>query len=119
MDAIPETHCPFECSGPYLDENGYCHHLLGFTNDGRMFEPLDPILTAEGTPTGRYRVLGGKRRQPVDLSKHRLVNPEYKQLVNGVSNTAKRWVSARVYCKRKGDVPAPEIEVLADEPALT
>ncbi len=31
--------CPFGCDGPDLDEHGYCPHLVGFTTDGRTYEP--------------------------------------------------------------------------------
>lgn len=32
--------CPFGCDDSGLDENGYCRHLVGFTNDGKGYEPL-------------------------------------------------------------------------------
>lgn len=32
--------CPFGCELQDLDDNGYCSHLVGFTNDGKTFEPM-------------------------------------------------------------------------------
>ncbi len=32
--------CPFGCTIEDLDDNGYCHHLVGFTNDGKAMEPM-------------------------------------------------------------------------------
>lgn len=32
--------CPYGCSDEKLDVNGYCHHLVGFTNDGKVLEPM-------------------------------------------------------------------------------
>ncbi len=32
--------CPFGCGDEELDDNGYCRHLVGFTNDGKTFEPM-------------------------------------------------------------------------------
>lgn len=32
--------CPFGCQVEDLDDNGYCDHLMGFTNDGKTMEPM-------------------------------------------------------------------------------
>ena len=32
--------CPFGCGFSKLDENGYCRHLIGFSNDQKTFEPM-------------------------------------------------------------------------------
>lgn len=32
--------CPFGCDTEHLDANGYCCHLIGFTNDKKLMEPL-------------------------------------------------------------------------------
>lgn len=32
--------CPFGCGHEDLDKRGYCRHLVGFTNDGEVLEPL-------------------------------------------------------------------------------
>lgn len=31
--------CPW-CEDNELDDNGYCRHLIGFTNDGKLYEPM-------------------------------------------------------------------------------
>lgn len=35
--------CPFGCENQHLDDNGYCFHLVGFTNDKKTLEPLVTI----------------------------------------------------------------------------
>lgn len=32
--------CPFGCDVKNLDDHGYCRHLIGFTNDGKTYEPM-------------------------------------------------------------------------------
>lgn len=32
--------CPFGCEVEDMDDNGYCDHLVGFTNDGKEYEPM-------------------------------------------------------------------------------
>jgi hypothetical protein len=32
--------CPFGCLDENLDEHGYCCHLVGFTNDKKLMEPM-------------------------------------------------------------------------------
>lgn len=32
--------CPYNCEIQDLDESGYCDHLIGFSNDGKTFEPM-------------------------------------------------------------------------------
>lgn len=46
MIAKKDNHCPFGCTDDMLDDLGYCDHLIGFTNDGKMFEPLESLLVA-------------------------------------------------------------------------
>ena len=101
------NHCPFSCADHDLDEYGYCPHLIGFTNDGKRYEAISPLLRgedAEGKPidTGYKTVKCGKRgaeRKLVQKS-DKLVNPEFQQMdENGMMHTAKKWVSARVYRK--------------------
>jgi hypothetical protein len=53
--------CPFGCTPSHLDENGYCRHLVGFTNDGQFYEPM-----IRGTD-GR-RVVRCKMEEDPDLS---------------------------------------------------
>lgn len=93
-----ESYCPFGCKVPdcWNGERGYCVHLVGFTNDGKTYEPI--TVDHRGFP----KVDAGRRKklcQKVDLKKHVIVNPEYDQLDNGVVHKAKLWVSSRVYSK--------------------
>lgn len=38
--------CPFDSNNAHLDANGYCRHLVGFSNDGKFYEPL--VMGARG-----------------------------------------------------------------------
>lgn len=58
--------CPFGCEDGELDINGYCHHLVGFTNGGKTYEPR---VRGRG---GRIFVDGSKR-EPLKRGAHRLV----------------------------------------------
>jgi hypothetical protein len=33
--------CPFGCRDEELDEHGYCDHLVGFTNDKKVYEAME------------------------------------------------------------------------------
>ena len=35
----PPNFCPYGCEAHELDDNGYCQHLIGFTNGGDFYEP--------------------------------------------------------------------------------
>ena len=50
--------CPFGCRDEDLDDHGYCDHLVGFTTDGKMLEPMSV------GPYG-YKVVDGKHPEPV------------------------------------------------------
>lgn len=54
--------CPFGCQTEDLDDLGYCDHLVGFTTDGKTYEPM---FTDD---RGRKKVMGGQPRkvQPGD-----------------------------------------------------
>lgn len=101
--------CPFHCPLDDLNDNGYCHHLQGFTNDGVIYERIGKMrehdaVFHEKNPKKRARVLPG------DI----LINPEEEQNILGVRHTAKRWASSRVY----RDVPKPtpiEEEAVSDD----
>ncbi len=32
--------CPYGCKGEDLDENGYCHHIVGWSNDKKTMFPF-------------------------------------------------------------------------------
>ena len=105
---------------------GYCRHLVGFTNDGKSFEPVtqryhkngdgqaEPILD---TIIVRRVFKGRSMIQPV-LQSDVLVNPIEEQFVRGVRHLAKKWVSSRVYRPTETDnVPKP-VATPADMDAL-
>ena len=123
-----KNHCPYGCTADVLDEHGYCHHLVGFTNAGMngtklpIGAPVEPItvnpLTEMTMVNGRhkrklkdYKGKGAEREEiavippstEVVQAGDKLVNPEEIQLVNGVRNVAKMWVSSRVYRLKKSE----------------
>lgn len=69
--------CPFGCTMEDLDDNGYCDHLVGFTNDGKTLEPmiLDPktgkrivrVPLKDGKPQ-LLPVLKGDQLEPISVS---------------------------------------------------
>lgn len=98
------NHCPMGCALEDLDEYGYCQHLLGFTNDGKVVETVQPVMrkdpdTKEMVPTGDKHVSGSRKRGHLDkvMPGDKLVNPESPQLDKGVVHMKKEWVSSRVY----------------------
>lgn len=115
---VKENHCPFGCETEKLDEHGYCHHLVGFTNDKKVFEPVQDLINPfTGNSTGLKHVVGnnklkGKKNVQNIKKTDKLVNPEFKQLDNGAWHTAKKWVSDRVY---REDAPTEEERQLQRE----
>ena len=56
--------CPHGCQVEDLDDNGYCRHLIGFTNDGKTYEPM--IVDERGRRVVRARGKdGADLRKPV------------------------------------------------------
>lgn len=49
--------CPFGCKDEQLDDNGYCVHLVGFTTDGKVMEPMG--MDAQG----KRKVFGSKSQE--------------------------------------------------------
>jgi len=99
QEIVVECLCPFNNDPAHIDPNGYCEHLLGFTNeadDTELYEPLIPKMTAGGEFSGLYQALGGKHRKPIPPGA-KLVNPITLQKVQGITHRGKRWVSSRVY----------------------
>jgi len=95
------VYCPFGCEVEDMDDQGYCHHLVGFTSDNKIFEPLS--RRKDGRPMVTH-----KGRQPV-LKTDVLVNPETR---NKDGSIAKAGVSSRVYRKT---VKKPEAKIEEDE----
>ncbi len=108
------NYCPFGCQKHQLSEHGYCRHLLGFTNDEKVYEPIGPMVGRNGVDAGRVTVNGKKPQEiPHDCV---LVNPEVRQLDNGVYHMARIWVSSRVYQRGEGD-KAPVLQPRETAPA--
>lgn len=102
VKAPKDNHCPCGCLLVELDELGYCYHLIGFSNDGRVVEPLQSRLKwspveKDWVEDGAVMVNGreSEQIQEGDI----LVNPEFLQIdpLNGTQHMAKKWVSFRVY----------------------
>lgn len=55
--------CPFGCEDHKLDENGACAHLVGFTNDGRNYEPRVKITAKGMTPR---IITSGRKKLPLE-----------------------------------------------------
>ncbi len=109
---VADNHCPYGCGQEDLDENGACRHLVGFTNDGKTFEPL--IVGQRGlrvVDANRFdQETGLYSRNVMSIQAgDELVNPEFLQMdqQGGGTHKTKKWVSARVYRKRvQKEVPA-------------
>lgn len=50
--------CPFECDDHDLDEQGYCRHMVGITEDKKTYEPV------EVRPNG-YRFINGLKPEKI------------------------------------------------------
>jgi len=108
------VHCPFGCTKDDADEYGYCPHLVGFTNDGKTYEPIEQQYSRFGEVTGRF-VNGGKKGANAKkiLGTDVLVNPEKIVKDREGAHVSKSWVSARVY-RRNVETVQPD-----DEPEKT
>lgn len=91
--------CQFGCKEKDLDENGFCRHLVGFSPDGRNFEPMVKETRVDRI-TG-LKVLTGRR----------ITKPRMVQVDEIVEYDAERGVGIKmpVYKPemekvRKGDV---------------
>lgn len=84
-----DNHCPFGCEVSELDDHGYCDHLVGFTNDGKVIEKVfrdDKGITH----------VSSKKTDEVQKA-DKLVNPERVIEEGAIKRIAKSWVSDRVY----------------------
>lgn len=111
--AIPESYyCPYGCKAPECDANGYCGHLVGFTTDREVIEPLIELLrysSEKGAwyPTGWMTVSLADREmvQPED----EIVNPIKRETIpkTGQEYDKFLWVSFRVYSDNPDREPIP------------
>jgi hypothetical protein len=119
-----KNYCPYGCPTEDLDEYGYCVHLQGFTNDGKIVEPLNVLYRPDRDKvpfdTGFKQVSARMRRAIKD---HEFIyNPEFLQKGNdGIQRLVKKWASARVYAPVKGTdvLRLPGAEAPASDPAIS
>lgn len=90
-DAV--NYCPFNCHESELEEHGYCCHLIGFTNDGKIMEPITY------NEKGQIAVRGRKRDRQEVQKNDRRVNPVLtsRDPRSGMAVDYFKWVSDRVY----------------------
>lgn len=53
--------CPFGCKDHQLDDNGYCVHLIGFTEDKQTYEPMVRRQGRRVVQVPREKILTGDR----------------------------------------------------------
>lgn len=106
-----ENHCPFGCPDENLDELGYCEHLVGFTSDGFVLEPI--VLRRRYSRDAKEWIEDGNvmvdGREPEEVQPgDKRVNPKFEQKDDhGVPHMASRWVSDRVYSDDPDRKPIP------------
>lgn len=104
--------CPFGCDFKDLDDHGYCRHLIGFSNDGKRFEPMirDP-------GTGR-RIVRCRQRPTDEVAEWddegvpRMMKVMEPMLDNVRKNDVlvRISISYRVYRDVGGTKPTPKFE---------
>lgn len=77
--------CPYGCDMEDIDDNGYCKHLVGFTNDGKGMEPM--VMDDRGR-----RMVRVKSEITDEGKTRRLLEPVLK-----TDKLVKITVSSRVY----------------------
>lgn len=104
--------CPFGCADQHLDEHGYCRHLVGFTRDGKTYEPM--FRTSQGRRVVRTR------KRPVDddmsdidpiedIENFTPVLEPILELVEEGDVLVRITIDSRVYRKNpRKPLPAPE-----------
>jgi hypothetical protein len=80
--------CPCGCPDTALNEHGYCEHLVGFTNDGRSYEPREFPAKDPKTP------LESAILERVDGSKPLPVLPD--DILVQITTTARVYRGAKV-----------------------
>lgn len=65
-----ENLCPFGCDHTELDEQGYCRHLVGWTDDGKQMEVRErlPSGIGERVLPSRQPVKKGDKIVPREMS---------------------------------------------------
>ncbi len=93
--------CPFGCKIENLDDNGYCHHLVGFTNDGKIYEPM--IDEKVKDPFGGKDRFTGRRKVIAEID-----GKDNRQPVLPTDTLVQITVSQRVYREKPAEVKQPE-----------
>lgn len=93
------NHCPCGCTKQQLNDYGYCCHLVGFTNHGKVYEVLRYNARGQGVVGGQVvnELDEVKRNVERVLPKDKLVNPVKKIVTKQGIEYANEWVSSRVY----------------------
>lgn len=103
--------CPFGCEDHELDSNGYCRHLVGFTNDGRNLEPMRRRAGRRVVRVHRERYEVGEDDD--GRPEYEEGPPQYERVLPG-DELVRITVSHRVYRDVK---PVPQQDPKAVTPA--
>jgi hypothetical protein len=87
--------CPYGCTDDQLDGNGYCRHLIGFTNDQKFYEPLIFLPGGERVVRVPMKETGEVIRLP-DVTKEMKKKPVLQPIREG-DKLEQITVSYRVY----------------------
>ena len=90
--------CPFGCTFTQLDENGYCHHLIGFTNDGVNYEPMKKVAGRRVVQVATKEV--GEEIDPEDGTAVKILQPVLEK-IQAWDKLVQITVSSRVYREKK------------------
>jgi hypothetical protein len=111
-----DTYCPFGCTLEEGNERGYCDHLVGFTTDGKKYEPLKVRTNGDWMVGGMIQSPDGKKKMVPDLrdvphlkkGKIELINPTENYVDQGIPRMRKIFFSDRLYM---ADPPEREVYV--------
>lgn len=132
-DGTKKNYCPFGCTKEALDEYGYCRHLIGFSADGKTFEPIRQLVrndfkTGKAVETGYPQVIGVQTRGqvlPAVKPEDHLVMKTEVQDVDGLRRVANKWNSYRVYRENAhtsrfapGKVEELKVDEIVGEPTI-
>lgn len=101
--------CPFGCTVEDIDENGYCDHVIGFTNDGKTYEPM--ILGEDGRRRVKVDMAKVGERRDAKGKMHPIMKPVLPSLLP-TDKLVQITTSSRVY----RDVNAPAVPELESVP---
>jgi hypothetical protein len=109
-------HCPFGCKADECDAKGYCGHLVGFTTDREIIEPLTELLRYN-SDKGSWFSTGHLAtrladRELVQLPGDVFVNPVVRETIRRTGQEYDKycWISFRVYSNDPDRKPIPYVE---------